>query len=104
MYTNEKAKQTFLQHLPVPVWLVVKSFEVAKILVLYVKNTYMCRFPINLSFKPVMTSKFHAYLEKRTNKFRVSIYSVYVLVSEVKLSQTFIQLCYLDKYSKEDKK
>ena len=29
MCTNEKAKQTFLQHLPVPIWLVVKSFEVA---------------------------------------------------------------------------
>ena len=25
---NEKAKQTFLQHLPVPVQLIVKSFEV----------------------------------------------------------------------------
>ena len=28
MCTNEKAKQTFTQHLPVPIWHVVKSFEV----------------------------------------------------------------------------
>ena len=31
MCTNEKAKQTFLQHLPVPVRHVIKSLEVVKI-------------------------------------------------------------------------
>ena len=100
----KKLSKLFYNTLPVPVWLVVKSFEVVIILVLYVKNTCTCRFLINLSFKPLMTSKFHTYLKRRTNKFQISIYSVYVLVSEVKLSHTFIQLCYLDKYSKEDKK
>ena len=44
--TNEKAKQIFLKHLPVLLWHVVKSFEVAIILGLYVENT--CRFPLNL--------------------------------------------------------
>ena len=48
MCSNEKAKQTFLQHLPVPVWQVAKSFEVVKISVLDVENTSTCRFPINL--------------------------------------------------------
>ena len=28
MCTNAKVKQTFLKHLPVPVWYVVKSFQV----------------------------------------------------------------------------
>ena len=50
MCTSEKAKQTFLQHLPVPVQQVVKLFEVVIILVLHVKNTCTCRFP----FKPVV--------------------------------------------------
>ena len=36
MCTNEKAKQTFLQHLAV-LWHVVKSFEVVIILVLNLK-------------------------------------------------------------------
>ena len=48
MYTNEKAMQTFFQHLPVPVRHVVKSFEVVIILVLYVENKCKCRFPLNL--------------------------------------------------------
>ena len=56
MCTNEKAMQTFLQHLPVPLWRVVKSFEVSIIPGLYVENT--CRFPLNLWFKLVMTLKF----------------------------------------------
>ena len=34
MLTNEKAKQTFSQDLPVPVLHVVKSFEVVIVLVL----------------------------------------------------------------------
>ena len=38
MCTNEKAEQTFLKHLPVPVRLVVKPFEVVIILVLFVKK------------------------------------------------------------------
>ena len=48
MFTNEKAKQTFLQHLPVPVQQVVKSFEVVIIPVLYVENMCTSRFPVNL--------------------------------------------------------
>ena len=56
MCSNEKAKQTFLQHLPVPLWHVVKSFKVDIIPYLYVENT--CRFPLNLYFKPAMTLKF----------------------------------------------
>ena len=46
--TNEKVKQTFLQHLPVPVQQVVKSFKVVIIPVLYVEKTATCRFPVNL--------------------------------------------------------
>ena len=38
MFTNEKADQTFLQHLIVPVWHLLKSFEVVIIQVLYVVN------------------------------------------------------------------
>ena len=34
MCTNEKVKQTFLQHLPVPVQQVVKSFKVVIIIFL----------------------------------------------------------------------
>ena len=37
--------QTFLQHLPVPVRHVAKSFKVVTIPVLYVENTRTCRFP-----------------------------------------------------------
>ena len=37
MCTNEKAKQTFIQHLPVPVQLIVKSFEVVIVPVLMLK-------------------------------------------------------------------
>ena len=58
MCTNENAKQTFLQHLPVPVQQVVKSFKVVIIPVLYVENTCRCRFPVNQLFKPAKTSKF----------------------------------------------
>ena len=46
MCTNEKAEQTFLEHLPVPLWHVVKSFKVVIILGLYGENT--CRIPLNL--------------------------------------------------------
>ena len=45
MCTYEKAMQTFLQHLPVPVWHVAKSFKVVTIPFLYVENTHTCRFP-----------------------------------------------------------
>ena len=38
MCTNEKAKQTVLQHQAVPIWHVVKSFEVVIILVLNLKT------------------------------------------------------------------
>mgnify|MGYP006897943737 CR=1 FL=1 len=38
MWTNEKAKQIFLQHLPVPVWHIVKSFDLAMIPVLYAET------------------------------------------------------------------
>ena len=38
MCTNEKAEQTFLKHLPVPVRLVVKPFEVVIILVYTLKT------------------------------------------------------------------
>ena len=48
MCADEKVKQTFLQYLPVPVWQVVKSFEVLINPVLYVKNTHAWVFPINL--------------------------------------------------------
>ena len=49
MLTNEKAKQTFLQYLPVTVQQeVVKSFKVVIIPVLYVENTSTCRFSVNL--------------------------------------------------------
>ena len=48
MFTNEKAEQTFLQHLIVHVWQLVKSFEVVIIQVLYVENTCTCRFQLNL--------------------------------------------------------
>ena len=45
---GKKATQTFLHHLPVPVRLVVKSFEVFIISVSYVENSCTCRFPVNL--------------------------------------------------------
>ena len=48
MGTDEKAKQTFLKHLPVPVQHVVKSYEVVVIPVSYVENPCTCRFLINL--------------------------------------------------------
>ena len=38
MFTNEKAEQTFLQHLIVPVWQLVKSFKVVLSQVLYVEK------------------------------------------------------------------
>ena len=38
MCTNEKAMQTFSQHLPVPVWQVVSSFEIVMISVLILKT------------------------------------------------------------------
>ena len=38
MCTNEKANQTFLQHLPLPLWQVVKSFELVVVLGLYIKS------------------------------------------------------------------
>ena len=38
MCTNEKAMQTFSQHLPVPVWQVVRSFEIVMISVLILKT------------------------------------------------------------------
>ena len=48
-----------------------------------------------ISSKPVVQAcndlNFDEYLKKRTNKCIVSIYLVYTLVSEVKLSQTFIR-------------
>ena len=43
---------------------------------------------MQISSKPVV---FDAHLKRRTNTFHVPFYSVYMLVSEVKLSQTFIQ-------------
>ena len=50
MCTNEKVKQTFLQHLPVPVQQVVKSFKVVIILVFTCwKPTHM-----QISCKPVV--------------------------------------------------
>ena len=57
MGTDEKAKQTFLQHLPVPVQHVVKSYEVVVIPVSYVENPCTCRFLINLYFKSLMISQ-----------------------------------------------
>ena len=53
--TNDKAKQTFLRHLPVPVPVqqAVKSFKVVIIPVLCIENICTCRFPVNLYFKPV---------------------------------------------------
>ena len=81
MCLNEKAEPTFLQHPPVPLWHVVKSFEVVIILDLHLENTG--RFPLNLQ-------NFDAHLKRRTNEFQVSIHLVYMLASEVKLSQTFI--------------
>ena len=65
-----------LSKLPVPARLVVKSFEVVIILVLYVKNTRTCRFPNKLYFKPAMIWNFDAHLKSITNKFQVSIYLV----------------------------
>ena len=50
MCTNEKVKQTFLQHLPVPVQQVVKSFKVVIILAFICwKQTHM-----QISYKPVV--------------------------------------------------
>ena len=51
---------------------------------------------MQISSKPVVQACndfeiFNAHLKRRTNKSQVSIYSVYMLVSEVKLSQTFIR-------------
>ena len=54
----KKRNKRFLQHLPVPIRHAVKSFEVVIIPVLYNENTWTCRFPVNLQFKPVMTLKF----------------------------------------------
>ena len=48
MCTNEKAKQNFLQNLPVPARHIIKSFKVVVISVLYVENTCTRRFPLNL--------------------------------------------------------
>ena len=48
MCTKEKAKQTFLQNLPVPAQHIIKSFKVVIIPVLYIENTCTCRFPLNL--------------------------------------------------------
>ena len=72
MCTNEKVNQTFLQHPPVPVQQVVKSFKVVIIPVLYVEKTATCRFPVNLWW----IQSFDAHLKRITNKFQVSIYSV----------------------------
>ena len=38
MCGDKKVKQTFLRYLPVPIWQVVKSFEILIIPVLYVKT------------------------------------------------------------------
>ena len=38
MCTNEKANQTFLQNLPLPLGQVVKSFELVVVLGLYIKS------------------------------------------------------------------
>ena len=54
MCINDKAMQTFLQNLPVPVWHIVKSSGVVITLVFMLKkkNTRACRFPIKLWFRP----------------------------------------------------
>ena len=41
------------------------------------------------SISVVQASSFDAHFKRRTNKFQVSIYSVYILVSEVKLNHTY---------------
>ena len=83
----------FLLHLPVPVRHVVKSFEVVIIPFNMLKThaSADCRYPLNLSFKPAMTLKFCCTSKGEQKTFQVSIYSVHMLVSEVKLSQTFIR-------------
>ena len=48
MCINEKAKQTFLQHLPVRIQQVIKSFGIVIIPLLYVENIRTCGFPVNL--------------------------------------------------------
>ena len=49
MCTNEKAKQTFLQHLPVPLWQVVKSFKVV-----ITPSGFMCWKHMQICSKPVV--------------------------------------------------
>ena len=49
MCTNEKAMQTFLQHLPVPLWHVVKSSEV----VMDHNPWFMCWKHMQIPSKPV---------------------------------------------------
>ena len=53
MCTNEKANQTFLQHLPVPVQQVVKSFKGVNPSFICWKNSHM-----QISCKRLMNSKF----------------------------------------------
>ena len=73
---REKAKKNILQYLPVPVQHVVKSFEVVTIVVLRFKT----HINIQISWKSVVQAcydieDFDAHLERRTDKFQVSIYS-----------------------------
>ena len=46
---------------------------------------------MQISSKPVV---FDAHPKRRTNTFHVPFYSVYMLVSEVKLSQTFTTIIF----------
>ena len=48
MCTDENNKQTFLQHLPVPLWHVVKSFE------LVINPGFICWKHMQISSKPVV--------------------------------------------------
>ena len=50
MFTNEKAKQNFLQHLPVPLRHVVESFEVV---ISRFNFVYWKHMRMQISYKPV---------------------------------------------------
>ena len=84
MCNNEKAKQTFLQHLPVSLWHVVKLFEVV---IIIGKN-------MQISSKPVIQACNDFKILMHTSKgeqinFTFLFIQFTCLVSGAKLSQTF---------------
>ena len=69
MWANEKSKQIFLQHPPVPVRHVAKSFEVVIIPVLMLKT-----YAPQISYKPVVQACNDFIILMRTSKGEQSLY------------------------------